>query len=386
MAVAFLLGSQGHFGQTKITSKTSTVQANASDSPLVMSEADTELLMELLVNTIERRGKEGPGGYSAVTFEPKFVLFALRCLLTHTANQTRVAYLAARKLNVLLLKVLAQFSMLKVQWMDVEAAEHAVFCLYLQSNYGFKKHGFQQPFLPKSFTDIREHDSGELFAKVLSSYLSVPSLTPAGKHAAQQLLLRLDYLEFEGELSEIVGVASLSVFEFGDDILSQADMIELGELAVGAKPKKGIFDRPIMGSKKPKRGTNAVAPWDNMASVSMFSNALQAVQQLSYGSVKVRHMGVIDDIMIANNIFCSASGERTESYNSLWVWQDKAQEISRHLGRRSPSPIAETGSTLREASSRLNRSSQRPPVSPSSRSPFAFLQCGSLCHTDTTII
>ena len=381
MALAFLLGSQGHFGQTKITSRTSTVDVNRSDSPLIMSEADIELLIELLVNTLERRGKEGPGGYSAVTFDPRFVLFALRCLLTHTTNQKRVAYLAARKLNMLLLKVITQFSILKVAWMDAEAAEHAVFSLYLQSN-----HGFEQAFLPESFDDSK-HNASEQLAKVLTSYLGVPTITPAGRHAAEQLLLRLNYLVFEGRLSETVGVSSAPVFEFDEHLLLKVEAIELPELASGAEPKEGIFNRPIMGSKKPKRGTNAVAPWDNnKASVSTFSNALQAVQQLSYGSIKVRHVGPIDDIMIANSIASSASGERTESYNSLWVWQDKAQEISRNLGRRSPSsPTTEAGTIFREVSSRLNRSSASKPPLHSSRSPFAFMQCGSLCHADTTI-
>lgn len=326
--------------------------------------------MELLLNTLEQKGKEGPGGYSATTFDIKFVLFSLRCLLTHTANQTRITALAGRKLNTMLLKVLAQFAMRNVAWMNIEAAEHAVFCLYLTSNYGFG----EQAFLPESFSNPK-HDAEQLAAKVLTSYLCSQTPTPAGRHAAEQLLLRLSYLSFDGHLSEVVGVASAPLFVFDEDLMSHANAITLGKAVRGAKPSADIFDRPIMRSRKPKKGTNALAPWDNMAYVSVFANALQAVQQLSYGSIKVRHAGLIDDIMIANNIVSSACGEKTESYNFLWIWEDKASEISKNLGRqRSP---RSNGSLFRDVSARLNRTSD-------GLSSFSF-SCGSLCSADTTI-
>lgn len=61
--------------------------------------------------------------------------------------------------------------------------------------------------------------------------------------------------------------------------------------------------------------------------------ALFAVQELSFGSSRVRHMDAIDDIMIANNIANSANGDKTESYNYWWSWQDAAEEIQRNLER-----------------------------------------------------
>ena len=64
------------------------------------------------------------------------------------------------------------------------------------------------------------------------------------------------------------------------------------------------------------------------------SAALLAVQPLSYGSLKVRHMEPIDDILIANNITCSAKGEKTESYNYWWSWQDAAPSIQEKLERK----------------------------------------------------
>ena len=369
MALAFLVGSQGHFGQSKITPIASTVQANPPNSPLVMTRVNITLLMELLVNTLIHRGKDGPGGYSASTFDIKLVLFALRCLLTHTTNQIRVADLSGTKLNSLLLKILARFSIENVAWMNDEAAEHAIFCLYLQSNYGF-----DQPFLPESFSDAT-YDTKSLAAKVFTSYLlRSRAPTPAGKHAAQQLLLRLEYLSFDGRVSDSVRVANAIVsYEFGEDLLSQAKLIPLGKIVCGAKPREGIFDRPIMRSRKLQKGTKALAPWDNMKSVSIFANALQAAQQLSFGSTKVRHVGLIDDIMIANNIVRSACGEKTECYSFLWVCEDRPSKISRNLGRRANSPVS-NGPLFRPVSTRTTEA-------PS----FFPITCGPLCSADTTI-
>ena len=138
MALAHLTGSQGNFGQAKISSRASTVAANSPNSVLVMTEDETALLVELLSNTIHQRGKEGPGGYSAATFSFKYLICALRCLLTHSLNQSRMSDVAGRKLNMLLMKVLAQHSLDKSSTVDAETAEWICFSLYLQSNYGFK--------------------------------------------------------------------------------------------------------------------------------------------------------------------------------------------------------------------------------------------------------
>ena len=111
-----------------------------------MTETEIDLFVELLANTMQQRGKDGSGGYSAATFSFKYVLFALRCLLTHSLNQTRMADVAGRKLNTLLMKVLAQHSIQRSSAVDAKSAEHACFTLYLQSNYGFKVSGMRTSF------------------------------------------------------------------------------------------------------------------------------------------------------------------------------------------------------------------------------------------------
>jgi hypothetical protein len=166
-----------------------------------------------------------------------------------------------------------------------------------------------------------------------------------------------------------------SDLELDADVLQRLNAINLGERKDGAKPNNEIFHRSVLRSRMPRSGVETKAPWNNMATVAIFGSAIQAVQQLSYGSIKVRHADPIDDIQIANNIADSANGERTESYNFLWTWEDKASEIQRNLERQSSSEG--NSSTL---FGRLSRSSESATQEASS---MFFGGC-SMCATDTT--
>lgn len=138
MGLAFLVGSEGHFGQNKLNSTMSTAYSSPDDSVLLLSDREICGLVELLANTMHDRSKDGAGGYSAATFSVKYVLSAWRCLLTYALNQSRVASMVGAQLNSLLLKALARHAISRTQTVDAEAAEHAAFSLYLQSSYGFK--------------------------------------------------------------------------------------------------------------------------------------------------------------------------------------------------------------------------------------------------------
>ncbi len=118
--------------------KNAIIVSNPEESVLLLTETEVTLLVELLANTINNRGKEGPGGYSAATFSLKYVLFAIRCLLTNYLNQLRFMNTADVKLNALLMKALALHSLMRAPTVDAEAAEFASFSLYLQSNHGFQ--------------------------------------------------------------------------------------------------------------------------------------------------------------------------------------------------------------------------------------------------------
>lgn len=109
------------------------------DSAIILSEIEVTALLSLLSDSLQQRSKSGPGGYSAATFNVKWVLFAIRCLVTHTLNQIQFVNVAGVRLNVLLMKVLALHGLRNASSViDAEAAEYAAFTLYLLSNQGFK--------------------------------------------------------------------------------------------------------------------------------------------------------------------------------------------------------------------------------------------------------
>lgn len=228
MALAYLVGSEGHFGQPRrrTSSNVYSDSSNFDDSVIVVTEPEVTSLLELLANTLQQRSKDGPGGYSAATFNVKWVLYAIRCLATHTLNQLQFVNVAGVRLNVLLMKVLALHALQNSAAIDADAAEYASFTLYLLSNYGFTvriQSGhcsecwllvtqvslsiflLQSPFLPGSFgSDDKIAGTGSLSAKVLTSYILMENITSAGRHAADQLLLRLRYLCFRGTMSDLV--------------------------------------------------------------------------------------------------------------------------------------------------------------------------------------
>jgi hypothetical protein len=169
MALSYLVGSGGHFGQPNIlrTVEGGIVTALPSESVsprngpfmtpntqdtacLQLSAREPLLFVELLANTIHGRGKTGPGGYSPATISTKFVLYAVRCLLTQHFNQTMFALKSGSlgvKLNILLMKVLAWHAVTTTTRrvigdcpddIDAETVEYAVFSLYLMSNHGVK--------------------------------------------------------------------------------------------------------------------------------------------------------------------------------------------------------------------------------------------------------
>lgn len=146
IALAFLCGSEGHYGQPvcprymREDSENSAGSAvDSSAHYLLMNDVEATQLLELLANMLHQRSKDGPAGYSSSTFSVKYVLFAIRCLLTQTHNQTCIAKTQALQCNTLLMKAIAMHLWQPdLVHLDPEAAEHAIFSLYLMSNHGFR--------------------------------------------------------------------------------------------------------------------------------------------------------------------------------------------------------------------------------------------------------
>ena len=137
MALAYLLGSEGHFGQAKSETGRMVYHPGSSSDFLITNESELKQLVELLSNTLKRRGKDGPGGYSATTFHFKSVLFAVRCLLSHPTNQAIFAAAQMEELNGLFMTVLGRHALQKSKTVDAQTAEYACFSMYLLSHYGF---------------------------------------------------------------------------------------------------------------------------------------------------------------------------------------------------------------------------------------------------------
>lgn len=120
-----------------------------------------------------------------------------------------------------------------------------------------------------------------------------------------------------------------------DNMFAVAEKIMVLNRRAGAKPSHYVFDRPLLRARVLREGSENKLRWDN-DSVDTYPSALDAVLELSYGSVKVRHLEDVDDVRIANNIANCANGDKTESYSYMWSWKDTVGEIQKNLeGQRS---------------------------------------------------
>ena len=409
MTLAYLVGGEGHYGQPlSLSSNRYSNNSNFAGNPLdesvllIMSK-EAEELEELLANTLHQRAKEGPGGYSAATFTVKGVLFAIRCLLTHTLNQSTVMAMTSAensnhpsfigvRLNALFFKALAQHAIGRVLTIDAEAAEHAAFSLYLLSSFGFHS---ETPFTTDYYLvpDDNGSTGNSLAERILTSYLHMENITPAGQHAADQVLLRTSYLRsvpnpVRNDKFSSHDNSKAWDYDLDSELYSSANNILMEHRMRGAKPMPEIFHRPILRRRAPKSPKNQnydnSVGWTDRNVVTVYPNALLAVQELSFGSTKVRHMDAIDDILIANNIANSANGEKTESYNYLWMWQDRAEQMDR---MDSATDGIGGGNGLKGFLSKMKNQSNKG-RGQNADEPFSLfgLKCGPMCASNNNIV
>lgn len=264
MALAYIFGSEGNFGQVP----SSGVYVNRNED-LKLKGVEAPLLVELLSNTLHGRGKKGPGGYNASTFNAKKALFAIRCLLTHALNVNTFFVTCGIKLNILLLKTLALHSIQEVAHVDMEAAEDAVWSLYLLSKFGF-----MGSFLPPP-------EEGYPLEQILDCYLRKrDTCTAAGRHAARQLLLRYPHMNFNGNSRDDEPANLIdSDLELGHALLHAAESMEVESNLKGEEPLDDIFGRPLTrqmipnGSNGGGSGKPMMTPWESTRSaVSSFNS------------------------------------------------------------------------------------------------------------------
>jgi hypothetical protein len=206
MALSYLVVSSGaHAGEE-------------CESAAILAVHETHSLVELLSHCLKGRGKDGAGGFSAATFTLKGVLYGIRCILSEPKNREVFAASTgdnARRLNALLVKAVSRYALLddKADTMDAEAAEHAVVSIYQMSLYGLDEELIdfacpfgQATFLPAAFGIGIRLEGKEVLAKVLISYLKKDGISARGRHSANQILLRVDYLKFAGTVADLVSV------------------------------------------------------------------------------------------------------------------------------------------------------------------------------------
>jgi hypothetical protein len=193
------------------------------------------------------------------------------------------------------------------------------------------------PFLPLSYG--HKHDIADsITAKILFAFKSSGHLGLAAEHAVSQLLLRLPYLMFYGDImdnSDPISLCRPQDFELNPDLQTAIHKVNvLGEVYHGTAPMLDIFDRPIYGlwipiktmSREGSCDANNFSGPSSSACGKIYTNALQAVQEVSFGSHKYRHDDCkFDEIQMANTIVLCADAvqfEHTESYNHTWRWLD----------------------------------------------------------------
>jgi hypothetical protein len=187
----------------------------------------------------------------------------------------------------------------------------------------------QACFLPESLG--MGYNSRSLVAKVLTSLLENRSSTLAAQHAATQLLLRLKYLILDDTdaVTTGTGLRRSLVPDYGFDrstTFIAKQMSVANKVRSGAKPRVDVFTRRIVRCDVLRNGQELVFP-----------SAVDAMQEVSFGSVYAKHAGPMDDIWTANNIADCADGKRPACYGFSWSWADP--QATHHRGGRKKNSL-----------------------------------------------
>mmetsp|Transcript_41622 Transcript_41622/g.88689 ORF Transcript_41622/g.88689 Transcript_41622/m.88689 type:complete len:1018 (+) Transcript_41622:150-3203(+) len=309
--------------------------ANSSKygSAMILGDHEIHAFVDLLSHCVQGRAKEGSGAYSAATFSLKGVLHAINCILSEPRNRELFASsnLNESRMNTLLLKAVAQYSLLDEEiteaTLDAEAVEHAVVSMYWMTLYGLDETvtGFPSPlgrgtFLPAFFGDGKA-EAKSFVVKVFAAYLGKDEITSIGRHAANQILFRINYLLLDGWLNDLAypgkNLPSKSDFDMDEKLLAAIKVVSGEEMRIeGAKPKEYIFDRAISRNEKDGPGSKTFSSGEGAPSKT-FASPLIAAEEL----VVEQPTLPIDTIAVANNIAYYADGLDIY-YGYIWKWED----------------------------------------------------------------
>lgn len=317
MILALLVGSEGLLGKTFVKMNAVQSRKKISGSTMVMMGTEAAHLIEILGDCLHNRGKKGDGGYTAATFNIKTLLCVVHCLLFSDVNAKTLYAIGGMKINSLLMKAMALYSLQSEYSLDKDAAEHACCSLYLLSNFGFTG-----SFLPPHFSE-------EIVGKVLRNHLK----HEVGSHAATQLQLRLSYLLFDGVLEEssIDPVSSKKDFELNAELLKSLKALDNEKNKIGTKPLESVFGRSVIRKNIVTDKDSKSDMWESKISIITFPNALIAACDLSRHIHEIYQTELPSDVFIANNIVKSADGNVAKTFNYHWIWVDEFDSTFRKL-------------------------------------------------------
>ena len=187
-------------------------------------------------------------------------------------------------------------------------------------------------------------------------YSDLDGTTPAGSHAALQLMLRATYLRYSGTVLDLIEIdsedlhlsTSKSNFDLDDELFGN-----FAEPAVSKRQMKGVPPSPDIFNRSVVRFQTSAS--SICVNPRTFSNAMAAVEEISFGSITTNHSGVIDEIAIANNIVNACDGLTSRAYGYAWRWEDNEADV------RTNPLIAKDGQPLLDEVSETERSA---PYSP----------------------
>eukprot|EP00525_Craspedostauros_australis_P006107 CAMPEP_0198114984 /NCGR_PEP_ID=MMETSP1442-20131203/6205_1 /TAXON_ID= /ORGANISM="Craspedostauros australis, Strain CCMP3328" /LENGTH=238 /DNA_ID=CAMNT_0043772395 /DNA_START=339 /DNA_END=1055 /DNA_ORIENTATION=- len=198
------------------------------------------------------------------------------------------------------------------------------------------------------------------------SYLHTPFITDAGRHAAEQLLLRLRHLAFHWSIHDVAlhkgRVPSTSDLTFGGGLLGDIGRIRVEKRLDGAEPSGNIFNRRVIRLRR-SRSTAAEVDHDaananSIPSGTMYVSALHAAQGFSFRSSKseASSRDSIDDVDTANRIAASASGTiGGGAFGYEWRWYEDDGD--------SAGNVSEKDSADSRSSARLKTEAATNPIS-----------------------
>ena len=187
----------------------------------------------------------------------------------------------------------------------------------------------QYQFLPAQFGDgsVTEQriDAKKALLHVLTMYSDLDNTSPAGNHAALQIMLRATHLRYSGTVLDLIEFdnedpSSKSDFDLDNELIGKvADSTLAKRQMKGVPPSPDIFSRSVVRFQT-SASSICVDP-------RIFSNAMVAVEEISFGSNTTNHSGVIDEIAIANNIVNACDGLNSRAYGYAWRWVDNEADV-----------------------------------------------------------